>query len=337
MALRIAIAGMGDRGRQWAREVQGSPEWELVACADVDDRALEAAASALELSDEMCFGSLAEALDTSPCDVAVVATTSNDHVGPCEEALSRGVGALVEKPFAPSIAAAAALVELAEQRGVPLVVGQNYRYTRAQRTVRRLLREGALGQVRMVVCQTYRVPELLPKRVPIPPLALWEHAVHYLDALRHSIGELTGVMVESFGGSEPGSPPGPSLHSMLAFEGGARGLYSATYESSGHEYFERGQEFYERIVGDRATLHVIQRWLVLCARGKLPRIVRRGRRPVTEDALLIGQLERALRHGEEPDASGRDNLRTVAALEACARSAEERRWMDPRELLAAHV
>jgi predicted dehydrogenase len=330
MALRIAIAGMGERGCQWAREVQGSREWELVACADIDDRTLDAAASSLGLSDGVCFGSLAEALDARPCDVAVVATTSNDHTGPCEEALSRGVGALVEKPFASSLADAVALVELAEQRGVPLVVGQNYRYTRAQRTVRRLVREGALGRVRMVVCQTYRVPELMPERVRLAPVPLWEHAVHYLDALRHSVGELTGVMAESFGESQPGS----SLHAMLTFEGGARGLYSATYESSGHEYFERGQEFYERIVGDRATLHVIQRWLVLCARGKLPRIVRRGRRPVTEDALLIGQLERALRHGEEPDASGRDNLRTVAALEACARSAEERRWVDPRELLA---
>lgn len=337
MALRIAIAGMGDRGRQWAREVQGSPERELVACADVDGRALEAAASELGLSDETCFESLAQALDARPCDLAVVATTANDHTGPCEDALSRGVGALVEKPFAPSLAAATALVELAEQRGVPLVVGQNYRYTRAQRTVRRLLRQGALGRVRIVVCQTYRVPDLVPKRVAVPPLALWEHAVHYLDALRHSVGEFTGIMAESFGGSEPGTPPGSSLHLMLAFEGGARGLYSATYESSGHEYFERGQEFYERVVGDRATLHVIQRWLVLCARGKLPRIVRRGPRPVTEDALLIDQFDRAVRHGEEPDASGRDNLRTVAALEACARSAEERRWVDPRELLAAHV
>jgi predicted dehydrogenase len=183
------------------------------------------------------------------------------------------------------------------------------------------------------VCQTYRTPQLIPNRAPLAPLALWEHAVHYLDALRHSIGELTGVMAESFGDSQPGS----SLHAMLAFEGGAHGLYAATYESSGHEYFELGQEFYERIVGERATLHVIHRWLVLCPRGRLPRLVRRGRRPVTEDGLLLGQLERALRHGEEPEASGRDNLRTVAALEACARSAEEGRWVDPRELLAAHA
>ena len=81
----------------------------------------------------------------------------------------------------------------------------------------------------------------------------------------------------------------------------------------------------------------MRRWLVLCPRGRLPRVVRRGARPVTEEVLLMRQVERALHDGEEPAASGRDNLRTVAVLEACARSAEEGRWVDPRELLAAHV
>jgi predicted dehydrogenase len=333
MALRIAIAGMGARGREWARQIQSSTAWELVACVDVDDRALAATASSLGISEEACFGSLGDALDARPCDAAIVATPSDEHEQPCEEALSRGLGAIVEKPFAASLGAAAALVDLADQRGVPLVVGQNLRYTRAHRTVRRLVGEGALGRIRMVVYHHYRVPELRPGRECLVPLALWELAVHHLDVLRHTIGELSGVMADSFGESEEGS----AIQALLAFEGGARGLYSATYESSGHEFFERGQENYERVIGDRATLHMFHRWLVMCPRGKLPRAVRRGARSVTEEAVLLGQLERALLHGEEADASGRDNLRTVAALEACALSMEERRWVDPRELLAAHV
>jgi predicted dehydrogenase len=334
MALRIAIVGMGERGRHWANEVQRSQAWELGACADVDDGALHAAASTVGLSDEICFPSLAEALDVRPCDAVLVATTSDEHAKPCEEALSRGLGVLVEKPFVPDLAVACGLVDLAERRDIPLLVGQNLRYTRGHRTVRRLVREGALGRIRMVIAQSYRNLGHAPaRRVTVAPFVLWEHAVHHLDALRYTLGELSGVMAKSFGDSRPGS----SLQAMLAFEGGAHGLYSVTFESSGHEYFERGKEYYERVVGDRATLHMIHRWLVLCPRGKLPRIVRRGARPMTEEAILLGQLERALRHGEEPDASGRDNLRTIAALEACARSMEEGSWVDPRELLAAHA
>jgi predicted dehydrogenase len=141
------------------------------------------------------------------------------------------------------------------------------------------------------------------------------------------------VLAEIFGGPHEGR----SIQALLAFENGARGTYSATYESSGHQFFERGQEYYERIVGENGTLHMNQRWVFLCPNGKLPRPVRRGRRPTTEEMLLIGQLEQALRTGAEPAASGRDNLRTIAAVEACARSADTRRWVDPRELVAARA
>ena len=84
------------------------------------------------------------------------------------------------------------------------------------------------------------------------------------------------MLAESF--TLPGGhlPRGGSMQMMLTFEDDVRALYSATYESSGHEFFERGQEFYLRFVGERATLHVFQRWLILCEKGKLPRLVRRG-------------------------------------------------------------
>jgi predicted dehydrogenase len=120
---------------------------------------------------------------------------------------------------------------------------------------------------------------------------------------------------------------------MLELEGGTSGLYSATYESSGHEYFERGQEFYERIVGKDATLHVLHRWLVLCRRRRLPTLLKRGSRPETEESTLLDQLRKAITKGIEPECNARDNLMTMAVLEACVRSSEERRWVSTEELL----
>jgi len=120
---------------------------------------------------------------------------------------------------------------------------------------------------------------------------------------------------------------------MMTFEDEIRVLYTASYESSGHEYFEKGQEFYARFVGDRGTLHVFQRWLIMCEAGKLPRIVRRGRREMSEEQILLRQFERALLHDEPSEVSGRDNLKTMAVLEACMRSADTRTWINPQELL----
>jgi predicted dehydrogenase len=140
------------------------------------------------------------------------------------------------------------------------------------------------------------------------------------------------VMTESFTFPWTPMPRGASAHVLLAFEGGTRASYSATYDSKGHEFFEQGNQFLLRVLGERGTLHVWQRWIVLCEHGKYPRLVRRGPRPHSEEIILLGQLERALMAGEEPECSGRDNLKTIAVLEACARSVAEQRWVTPQEL-----
>ena len=209
---------------------------------------------------------------------------------------------------------------------------------RSFRTARRLITEGVLGRVGIVVCQYYRVPhEMALSLSSVQHSILWGAGVHHLDAMRYILGKnVARVMAESFTVPWGQLPPGASIRVMLSMEDDARVSYSATYESSGHEFFERGQEFYIRFVGERATLHVFQRWLILCERNRLPRLVRRGARAVTEEQVLLGQFERLLLAGEKPDSSGRDNLQTMAVVEACVRSSNEQRWINPQELLNEH-
>ena len=278
------------------------------------------------------------ALDESDAQAVVVATPVEDHKQSCDLALWKGAGVLVEKPFTVSLREAVHLVELAEHKSLPLIVAQNYRYMRSFRTARRLITEGVLGRVGIVVCQYYRVPhEMSLSLSSIQNSMLYGAAVHHLDAMRYMLGKnVTRVMAESFTVPWGQLPPGGSIRVMLSMEDDARVSYSATYESSGHEFFERGQEFYIRFVGERATLHVFQRWLILCERNRLPRLVRRGARTVTEEQVLLGQFERFLLAGEKPDSSGRDNLQTMAVVEACVCSSNEQRWVNPQELLNEH-
>ena len=335
MAVKVIVAGTGPRGCDWVREVRSEPGYELAACVDVDEEVLQRSASALGIPPPQCFRSIEEALRSVDCDAVIVATAADRHTGACATALTRGRAVLVEKPFTTNLGDAVSLVRLAEQKGLPLVVGQNYRYMRSFRTVRRLVAEGALGRVGMVICQYYRVPhEMVASLACLPHSVLWGIGIHHLDALRYIVDQrVTGVAADSFTLPWGTLPVGASLRVMLTFEDGARAFYSATYESSGHEFFERGQEFYARLVGERATLHVFHRWLVLCERGRWPRLVRRGARRATEEQILLRQLERALASGSVPEASGRDNLQTMAVVEACVRSVSEGRWVDPQELL----
>jgi predicted dehydrogenase len=303
---------------------------ELVACVDDDPGALSAAGAELGLSADRLHAGL-DAVDPERLDGVVVATPPELHGGPCRAALERGLGVLVEKPFTPDLIEARELSALADSRGLPLLVAQNYRYLRVHQAVRRIVSEGRLGTIRLVTAHHYRVEYAADITAQRADALLWDLAVHHLDALRDVLGQEVAAVAAQH------SDDGRDVQALLEFSGGTRAVYTVTGRSAGHEYFEGGKEFYERIVGSRGTLHVLHRWLVLCEAGKLPRLVRRGRRRITEEAALLGELGRAVR-GESPAGiSARGNLGTVAALDACARSARERRWVAVQEREEIHA
>lgn len=337
MASRAIVVGLGARGREWVGFLRGHPRFELAACVEVDAGVLADATKALGLPPDGCFTRLDEAADRVRPDAVVVATSIEQHVAPVRTAIERGLGVLVEKPFTLSLAEAARLVRQAEEAKTPLVVGQNSRYLRVHRAAKGVLASGRLGRLGLVVTQHYRpYDDMAPSLVGLPNHLLWQSSVHHLDALRFVIArQATAVMAHSYALPWAPGAPGSSLLALVEFDGGVRATYSASYHTRGHEFFERGQEFYQRFVGERGTMHVFHRWILVCERDRLPRLVRRGPRPHPEEWILLDQLDAALGRGVEPESSGRDNLNTIALLEACAISAAERRWVRPRDLLDA--
>jgi len=338
MAIRITVAGMGRRGEDWVREVTASPAFELAACVDVDPSALHRASTRFGIPSERCFNDLGRALDSTGSRAVIVVTPADCHATTCEVALNRKVAVLVEKPFTLRLSDAVRLVSLAEKNSTPLLVVQNYRYLRSFRTVRRLIQEGLLGRIGMVVSQYSRpfhsIAESLAK---LPNSVLWGMSVHHLDAIRYVLGsEVISVNASSFTSPWGSLPRGASLQVMLTMANDTRVSYSATYEATGQTLFEGGQEFFARFIGERGTLHVFHRWLIFCQSGKLPRVISRGPRKKTEEQVLLDQFERALIHGEEPEVSGRDNLQTMAIMEACVRSAAEEKRINPQELLVEY-
>jgi predicted dehydrogenase len=80
-------------------------------------------------------------------DFVVIAAPNDVHAPLAERALDAGLAVAVDKPLAPSADQAAALVEHARAAGKLLTVFQNRRWDSDQRTLVRLLKEGALGDV----------------------------------------------------------------------------------------------------------------------------------------------------------------------------------------------
>jgi predicted dehydrogenase len=80
-------------------------------------------------------------------DLLVVATPNRTHAPLALEAIDAGIAVVVDKPFAASVADARDVVQRARRRGCPLTVYHNRRWDGDFLTVRRLVREGALGDL----------------------------------------------------------------------------------------------------------------------------------------------------------------------------------------------
>jgi predicted dehydrogenase len=80
-------------------------------------------------------------------DFVVIAAPNDAHAPLARAALDAGLPVVVDKPLAPAADEARAIVGHARARGVLLTVFHNRRWDSDQRTLRRLLGSGALGQV----------------------------------------------------------------------------------------------------------------------------------------------------------------------------------------------
>jgi predicted dehydrogenase len=96
-------------------------------------------------------------------DFVVVATPNEFHVPLARRAIEARLPVVVDKPLAATSAAAREVIEEAERRGIPLTVFLNRRWDSDYLTLRRLIREGSLGDVWRFESRFERFrPELRP-------------------------------------------------------------------------------------------------------------------------------------------------------------------------------
>ncbi|MFI5778537.1 Gfo/Idh/MocA family oxidoreductase [Nocardia sp. NPDC051570] len=86
--------------------------------------------------------------DPAGIDLMVIATPNRTHAPLARHALAAGLPVVVDKPFALTAAEGEQVIAAAEAAGLALSVFQNRRWDSDFRTVRRLLADGELGEVR---------------------------------------------------------------------------------------------------------------------------------------------------------------------------------------------
>jgi predicted dehydrogenase len=145
--LRVAVVGYGLAGSVFhAPLIAATPGMEVSAVVTSNAERAENARKAYE---GVAVFADVDSLMARPDDIdlVVVATPNRIHAQTALAAIDAGKAVVIDKPFAVSVAEGEALIDAAAAHGVPLSVYQNRRWDGDFLTLRRLLDEGALGEV----------------------------------------------------------------------------------------------------------------------------------------------------------------------------------------------
>lgn len=142
--LRVGLIGAGFIGKMRAQALAKMPEmFQLSAVAD----AREGLARSLGGPDTRVYADGLALADDPHIDAVVLSTPPTSHSSLGVPCLSAGKHLLVEKPLASTVGECEELVEAAEHSGVCLATGFTLRQTPAAKLAKRLLAEGAIGEL----------------------------------------------------------------------------------------------------------------------------------------------------------------------------------------------
>ena len=274
------------------------------------------------------YATLEELLADEHVAVVDLAITPWDQPAVVCAALDAGKHVLAQKPLASSVEIATGLVEHAARRKRHLAVNQQLRFDEGIAATRAMVELGWIGEPLALEMSVDIFIDWTAWMNDSDEVQLWYHAIHELDAVRSILGDPHTVWCT--GAKRPGQKPRGETRVMvgMVYPGELRamvhvnsenvtGEQTGTFRLDGTQGTIRGRfgRFYVPAGPD--TLEVHSR--VVPTDGWLPY-------PCTmrwfTDAFIgpMRSLLEAIATGGEPFTSGRDNLRTLALIEALYRS-----------------
>ncbi len=191
---RIGLAGAGVIGRTHAAEIGRNPDCVLVGVADPTDAARDFAASL----GVVWYPTLVAMLDAGGLDAVIIATPNDLHLPQALDCMARGLPVLVEKPVATTVEQGEALAEASVREGVAVLVGHHRRHNPIIAAARRVLAEGALGELATasVIYTQAKPPEYFDlawrtKNGSGGPVLI--NLIHEIDLIRFVCGEIASV------------------------------------------------------------------------------------------------------------------------------------------------
>ncbi|MDX3976282.1 Gfo/Idh/MocA family oxidoreductase [Shinella sp.] len=265
-------------------------------------------------------------------DFVDIATTVGSHRALVELAASHKVPAICQKPFAPTLEDAKAMVAAAERAGIPLMIHENFRWQTPILAVKAVLESGAIGTPfwgRVSFRSGFDVFSGQPYLAKGNRFIIEDLGIHSLDIARFLFGDASRMTARTRR-INPDIAGEDVATMLLDHDNGITSIVDVSYATKLPE--EPFPETFVEIDGSAGTLRLGKdyRLTVHGPNGTTqstvaPNLLSWASRPwhnIQESVALIQKhwIER-LALGQEPDTSGRDNLKTFALVEAAYVSA----------------
>jgi predicted dehydrogenase len=195
----------------------------------------------------------ADALRHAPADAVFDLATPPDAIVPVLKEMPEQAVVLIQKPMGRNLAEARAIRDLCRRKRLTAAVNFQLRFAPAMREARRLITEGAIGdvhdmEVRVNVFMPWHLWPFLEglKRMEIPL-----HSIHYLDLIRSFLGEPCAVWARTT--KHPSVPRLASARSNIILDYGEM-LRAVVATNHGHAFGLRHQESYVKWEGTRGAI-----------------------------------------------------------------------------------
>jgi predicted dehydrogenase len=222
---------------------------ELVGVCDRDRGKAEAMAGAFGV--ERAFDDAAAMLDACAPDLVDLVTPPATHAALVSLAAARGIDVVCQKPLAPTLDEARALVAQAQDAGIRLIVHENFRFQPWYREAARLLRSGALGVPHGIAFRLRpgdgqgrnAYLDRQPYFQQMERFLVHETAIHFIDVFRFLLGQIGAVFawLRRLNPAIAGEDAGLIL---FRFASGAAGLFD------GNRLNEHESDDQRRTMGD---------------------------------------------------------------------------------------
>lgn len=188
--MKVIQVGLGQFGFSWLKSILLPHEQiEIIGIVDKNTSLLEKAKEECNIEQTKLFTDLRHAIASTNPDFILNATPPIIHKEIDLIAFENRIPILSEKPIAEEISHVFDIVRKAEETGVPIMIAENYRYSKVVREAKILLDAGEIGKlsnIQINFCRCHRM-ENYHKYLKHP--LLMDVTIHHIDMIRYLTGE----------------------------------------------------------------------------------------------------------------------------------------------------